>query len=156
MEAIKPMSYILHNLLLLELYDFEYRLQEISVKNKDEDGLEIILLALRNCPFIVYKNGKPGMDYSSSRDLLLIIGQILAEGDVFEKHRRLIEKKVASISVKLQRKQKETTDLEISTLSFKSEGSQITDLENLQRIIKHQFKQLHTLLRRKDHQTAQI
>jgi len=49
-------------------------LSEIEIHNKDSDGLEIILLALRNSPFIVYKNGKPGMDYSSSRDILLIIG----------------------------------------------------------------------------------
>lgn len=60
--------------MILDLFDFQYKLSEIEIHNKDSDGLEIILLALRNSPFIVYKNGKPGMDYSSSRDILLIIG----------------------------------------------------------------------------------
>lgn len=63
----------------------------------DPDGLEIVLLSLKNCPFIVYKNGKPGMNYASSRDLLMIVGQILAEADIFEKYRLLIEKKVRSL-----------------------------------------------------------
>lgn len=97
----------MHNLLILDLFDFEFKLNEITNTHADPDGLEIILLALRNSPFIIYKNGKPGMDYSSSRDLLLVVGQILAESDIFEKYKKLIEKKVANLKIKLINRPKE-------------------------------------------------
>ncbi|CAD8074012.1 unnamed protein product [Paramecium sonneborni] len=154
-EAIKPISNIMHNLLVLDLFDFEYKLNEISNTHADPDGLEIILLALRNSPFIIYKNGKPGMDYSSSRDLLLVVGQILAESDIFEKYKKLIEKKVANLKIKLVNKPKEQEG-EIPALKFVSEGNQIKDFESLNRIIRHQFKQLSCLLKRKEAQQTQI
>lgn len=112
----------MHSLLILDLFDFEYKLSEITNTHSDPDGLEIILLALRNSPFVIYKNGKPGMDYSSSRDLLLVVGQILAESDIFEKYRKLIEKKVANIKIKMVNKQKEQ-EFEIPSLKFISDGN---------------------------------
>ena len=45
----------MHNLLILDLFDFEYKLNEIINNHTDPDGLEIILLVLRNSPFIFIK-----------------------------------------------------------------------------------------------------
>ncbi|CAD8071284.1 unnamed protein product [Paramecium primaurelia] len=73
-------------------------------------------------------------DYSSSKNLLLIVGQILAESDNFEKFKKLIEKKVSNIKIKLIYKTKEQEG-EISALKFISEGNQV-------RVLKIQIEQL--------------
>ncbi|CAD8171551.1 unnamed protein product [Paramecium pentaurelia] len=132
----------MHNLLILDLFDFEYKLNEITNTNADPDGLEIILLALRNSLFIIYKNGKPGMDNSSSKDLLLIFGQILAESDIFR-------------NTKKQQKKKQQEGV-IPAPKFICEVNQVKDFQNLNRIIRHQFKQLSCLLKRKESQQNQI
>ncbi|KAM3137663.1 hypothetical protein pb186bvf_010277 [Paramecium bursaria] len=154
-DAIKPMSIILYNILILELYDFEFKLQDIQVQHETPDCLEIILLAIRKSPFIAYKNGKPGMNYSSSRDILLNIGQILAENDIFEKYKNLIVKKVSQVKVKVQQNLK-PIEVEINNIKFNSEGNQNQDLEHLTRIIRHQLKQLNLLIKRKEHSQSQI
>jgi len=57
---------------------------------------------------------------------------------VFEKYKKLIEKKVANLKINIVNIC--NIEINIANIKFISEGNSLKDFENLNRMIKHQFK----------------
>jgi len=78
------MLHLLKSLLILDVFDFKSEI----VEQKLDDDTCIVLLIFKGCPWVVSMNGKWALGVSS-RSLLLICGWILAENNIFERHRVL-------------------------------------------------------------------
>jgi len=96
---VQKLIRLLFDLCVLQMFDFDIRLDAIGLQGSDASMKQIILAHLceTECPYLVdVSENRVGLDFESSRELLICVGWVMATADIFGR----FEEKVLAHAVK--------------------------------------------------------